>query len=166
MNCKVTSSDLKFLYRDLVFEEVLLYFNLAICLLYRHYIQVKLSIAVQNFSKYPNFWPFPFRRKASLVAKMVKSLPAMQETWVLSLIKEDLLKGMAIHSSTLAWRMPWTEEPGRLQSMGSQRLRHDWVTNTHTFRIIYRCSGLWDRQLRNPRGGKYGFMKAKPSHMT
>ena len=57
---------------------------------------------------------------------MVKNLPAMQETWVLSLIREDLLeKGMAIHSSILAWRIPWTEEPGRLQSMGSQRLRHD-----------------------------------------
>ena len=60
---------------------------------------------------------------------MVKNLPAMQETWALSLIREDLLeKGMAIHSSILAWRIPWTEEPGRLQSMGSQRLRHDLAT--------------------------------------
>jgi len=57
---------------------------------------------------------------------MVKNLPVMQETWVLSLIREDLLeKGMAIHSSILAWRIPWTEEPGRLQSTGSQRLGHD-----------------------------------------
>ena len=149
-----------------MFEEILLYLNLATCLLYRHYIHVKLNIAVQNFSKYPNFWPFPFRIKFSLVAQMVKNLPAMQETWALSLIREDLLeKGMAIHSSILAWRIPWTEEPGRLQSMGSQRLRHDWVTNTHTFRIRYRCSRLWDRKLRNPRGEKYGFMKAKSSHM-
>ena len=57
---------------------------------------------------------------------MVKNLPAMQETWVGSLVQEDSLeKGMATHSSVLAWRIPWTEEPGRLQSMGSQRVRHD-----------------------------------------
>ena len=50
---------------------------------------------------------------------MVKNLPAMQETWVRSLVQEDLLeKGMATHSSILAWRIPWTEEPGGLQSMG------------------------------------------------
>ena len=54
---------------------------------------------------------------------MVKNVPAMQETWVQSLGREDLLeKGMATHSSILAWRIPWTEE---LQSMGSQRVRHD-----------------------------------------
>ena len=54
---------------------------------------------------------------ASLVAQIVKNLPAMQETGVQSLGREDLLeKGMAIHSSILAWRIPWTEEPGRLYS--------------------------------------------------
>ena len=59
---------------------------------------------------------------ASLVAQMVKRLPAMQETWVQSLGWEDLLeKAMATHSSILAWKIPWTEEPDRLQSMGSQR---------------------------------------------
>ena len=53
---------------------------------------------------------------------MVKHLPTMQETWVQSLGQEDLLeKEMAIHSSILAWKIPWTEEPGRLQSMGSQK---------------------------------------------
>ena len=58
----------------------------------------------------------------SLVARMVKNLPAMQETWVTSLGQEDSLEeGMATHSSILAWRIPWTEEPGRLQSTGSQR---------------------------------------------
>ena len=63
---------------------------------------------------------------ASLVAQSVKSLPAMQETRVQFLGWKDLLeKEMAIHSSTLAWKIPWTEEPGRLQSMGSQRVRHD-----------------------------------------
>ena len=57
---------------------------------------------------------------------MVKNLPAMQETWVQSLGWEDPLeKGMATHCSILAWRIPWTEEPGGLQSMGSSRVRHD-----------------------------------------
>ena len=62
----------------------------------------------------------------SLVAQPVKRLLAMQETWVRSLGWEDLLeKEMAIHSSTLAWKIPWTEEPGGLQFMGSQRVGHD-----------------------------------------
>ena len=57
---------------------------------------------------------------------MVKNLPVMQETWVPSLDQEDPLeKGMATHSGILAWRIPWAEEPGRLQSMGSQRVGHD-----------------------------------------
>ena len=63
---------------------------------------------------------------ASLVAQTVKRLSTMRETWVQSLGREDPLeKEMAIHSSTLAWKIPWTEEPGRLQSMGSQRVPHD-----------------------------------------
>ena len=62
----------------------------------------------------------------SLVAKTVKHLPAMWETRVRSLGLEDPLeKEMATHSSTLAWKIPWTKEPGRLQSMGSQRLVHN-----------------------------------------
>ena len=62
---------------------------------------------------------------ASLVAEMVKNPPAMQETWVRSLGWEDpLVEGMATHSSMLAWRIPWTEEPGGLQSMGSRRVGH------------------------------------------
>ena len=63
--------------------------------------------------------------------KSIPNLPAMQETRVQFLGQEEPLeKGMAPHSSTLAWRIPWTEEPGRLQPMGSQRVGHDWVTNT------------------------------------
>ena len=63
---------------------------------------------------------------ASLVAQRLKRLPLMQETWVRSLSQEDPLeKEMATHSSILAWRIPWTEEPGGLQSTGSQRVRHD-----------------------------------------
>ena len=59
--------------------------------------------------------------QASLVAKMVKRLPAMRETWIRSLGQEDPLeKEVATHSSTLAWKIPWMEEPGRLPSMGSQ----------------------------------------------
>ena len=64
--------------------------------------------------------------EASLVAQIVKNLPAKWETWVPSLGWEDPLeKGMATHSSILAWRIPRTEEPGGLQSMGSQRVGHD-----------------------------------------
>ena len=64
--------------------------------------------------------------RASLVAQMVRRLSAMLETWVQSLGREDSLeKEMATHSSILAWKIPWTEEPGGLQSMGLQRVRHD-----------------------------------------
>ena len=63
---------------------------------------------------------------ASLVAQMVKNLPAMQEAWVRSLDWEDPQEeGMATHSSILTWRIPWTEEPGGLQSMGLQRIGYD-----------------------------------------
>ena len=65
-------------------------------------------------------------RGASLVAQMVKNLPAMQENWVQSLGQEDPLeKGMDTHSSILAWRIPWTDKPGRLQPVWLQRVRHD-----------------------------------------
>ena len=64
--------------------------------------------------------------KASLVAQRLKRLPGMWEIWVRSLGREDPLeKETATHSSTLAWRIQWREEPGRLQSMGSQRVGHD-----------------------------------------
>ena len=70
---------------------------------------------------------------ASLVAQRVKRLPAVQETRVRSLGWEDPLeKAMAPHSSTRAWKIPWTEEPGRLQSMGSQRVGHVWATSLHS----------------------------------
>ena len=63
---------------------------------------------------------------ASLVAQTVKNLPAMWETWIRSLGGEDSLeKGMAAHSSILAWRIPWTEEPGRLQSVRSERVGYN-----------------------------------------
>ena len=66
------------------------------------------------------------------MAQMVRNLPAMQDTQVWFLGQEDPLeKGMATYSSILAWRIPWAEEPGQLQSMGLQRVGHNWVTNTH-----------------------------------
>ena len=72
--------------------------------------------------KRPGAW---FPKGASLVTQKVKNLPAMQETRVQSLGREDPLeKGMAAHSGVLAWRIPWTEEPGGLQAIESQRIRH------------------------------------------
>ena len=77
------------------------------------YIYFYLSIYMQTYG-------------TSLVAQRLKCLPAMRETWVQSLGQENPLeKEMAPHSSILAWRIPWTEEPGGLQSTGSQRVGHD-----------------------------------------
>ena len=87
--------------------------------------------------------PFGGLYRASLVAQMVKILPVMQETQVRSLGREDSLeKGMAIHSSILAWRIPWTQDPGGLQSMGSQIVRHNRLTNTYTHNILSQFS-VW-----------------------
>ena len=73
------------------------------------------------------------KSRVSWVAQIVKNLPATWETWVQFLGQEDPLeKGLATHSSTLAWRIPRTMEPGGLQSRGSQRVGHDWVSNTTT----------------------------------
>ena len=91
----------------------------------------------------------PFFTRASLVAQMVKNPPAMQETWVRSLGWEDPLeKGTATHSSILVWRIPWTEEPGRLQSMRLQRVGHDWETFTSLFTGITFSSSFRDRHRR------------------
>ena len=80
----------------------------------------------------PQFVPLYNWWRASLVAQMVKNSPATRQTWVQSLGWEDLLeKGMATHSNILAWRIPWTEDPGGLQSMGSPTVGHDRATNTN-----------------------------------
>ena len=69
---------------------------------------------------------------------MVENLPAVQKTWVRSLGQEDPLeKGMATHSSILAWRIPWTEKPGQLQSMGLQRVKQDCATNSFTSLCVF-----------------------------
>ena len=95
------------------------------------------------------------KAKASLVAQMVKNPPAVQETWVQSLGWEDPLeKGMATHSNILAWRISWTEESGRLQFTGSQRVRHDWATSNtvclHVWFLKTSCpissSSTWELQ--------------------
>ena len=84
---------------------------------------------------------------STYVAQMVKHLSTMREIRVWALGWEDPLeKEMAIHSSTIAWKIPWTEEPGRLQSMRSQRVRHDWATSfsfslsfIYTYMYAYVC---------------------------
>ena len=83
------------------------------------------------------------------MAQVVKNLPAMQETQVRSLGWEDPLeKGMATYSRILAWRIPWTEESEGLQSMWSQKIGHDWVTNTFTLLLYLECEpyDLYDIQ--------------------
>ena len=84
-------------------------------------------------SHQPSFWDNWFQIFFP-VAQTVKNPPAMQETWVQSLGQKDSLEEeMTTQSNVLAWRIPWTEEPGGLQSMGSQRVGHNWETNTFTF---------------------------------
>ena len=79
----------------------------------------------------------------SLVAQRLKHMPVMQETQVWSLGREDPLeKEMAVHSSILAWRISWREEPGRLQSKGSQRVRHSWVTSLFFYNEEIVLSGI------------------------
>ena len=85
-----------------------------------------------------------FLNWASLVALVVKNLPAMQETWVWSLGWEDPLeKGMAAHSSILGWRIPWMEEPGGVQSTGSQSVIYSLGTNTFSFYVFIWLHQVW-----------------------
>ena len=72
------------------------------------------------------------------MAQTIKHLPTMQEKWFQSLGREDLLeKEMVTHSSILAWKIPWMEEPGRLQSKGLKRVRHEWMTSLSLFFSLY-----------------------------
>ena len=85
--------------------------------------------------------------RSSLVAQLIKNLTAMRETWVQSHGFEDPPeKGKATYSSILGWRIPWTEEPGALQSVGSQRVGHEWATTTNIMNIsCYSfCSSMLD----------------------
>ena len=88
----------------------------------------------------------------SLVAQTVKRLSAMQETRVRTLCWEDPLeKEMAAYSSILAWKIPWIMEPGRLPSMGSQRVGHDWVTSLSLSLVV------WWLSLQTPSAGRPEF---------
>ena len=107
---------------------------------------------------------FSYYLCASLVAQTVKRLPAMQEARVQSLGWEDPLeKEMATHSSTLAWKIPWTEEPGRLQSVGSQRVEHDWVTSlTLCAKSLQSCLTFCDPMDCSPPGSSvHGILQAR-----
>ena len=96
-----------------------------------------------------SFWDFP-------VTQTVKNLPAVQETRVRSLGREDpLAKGIAIHSSILDWTIPWTEEPGRLQSMGSQR----WTRLTQ-WTWVWANSGKWWRAGKSGSGAVHRVLKS------
>ena len=89
-------------------------------------------------------WTVFQSRMTSLVAQMAKRLPTMWETRVQSLGQKDPLeKEMATHSSSLAWKIPWTEKPGRLQSMGSQRVGHDWVKYIETINLEIYSNYQW-----------------------
>ena len=92
-----------------------------------------VSLPFHSFFFIPTFLTGEHQRlmkTVSLIAQAIKNLPDVQETRVLSLGREDFLeKEMATHSNILAWKIPWTEKPGGLKSMGLQRVRHDWTAN-------------------------------------
>ena len=129
--------------------------NLTLSIL-RHNAFWSKSLPYQFQEQWHGYFSYlPQRTRTSLVAQMVKHLSAMQETRVWALGWEDPLeKEMGVHSSILAWKIPWTAEPGRLPSMGSQRVGHDWATSlsTHqtptylrTFSLI--VSSAWNLSL-------------------
>ena len=121
-------SDLKFLTKNKVKCNYLWY----------GYLKMILPTGKRNWTYEGSTWGYNNRGECGLyscyylphLTQTVKHVPTMQETWVRSLGREDPLeKEMAPHSSILAWKIPWTEEPGRLQSMGSQRVGHNWATS-------------------------------------
>ena len=103
----------------------------------------KVWLKINNKHKWVIMWSLEGRHRASLVAQRLKRPPAMRKTWVWSLGQEDPLeKEMATHSSILAWRIPWTEEPGGLQSMGLQRVRHDWANSLSCYGKKMKSRGI------------------------
>ena len=105
-----------------------------------------ISSSVVPFSSCPQSLPtsksFPMSHHGlPLVVQVVKTRPAMQATRVQSLGQKDPLeKGMATHCSIIAWRIPWTEKLGGLQSIGSQRVKHNWSNLTHKINVDFDCS--------------------------
>ena len=127
------------------------FFSLLVCGLH-WFLNIELRIFVIIFMycsigfffflvmSFLGFWGFFLR--ASLLAQSIKNLPAVQETWVRSLGWEGPLETeMTTHSSILAWKISWTQEPGGLQSMGSQRVGHDWATNINTLHFWFLHQG-------------------------
>ena len=99
---------------------------------------------------------------ASQVAQRLKHLPAMRETWVRSLGQEDPLeKEMATHTSILAWKIPWMEEHGGLQSRGSQRVGHDWATSLHLYIYMTQTKVLMPKVLMLTIAGSNTTLKTK-----
>ena len=113
-----------------ILSHIYIYIYVSISNIYTEFSIYKY-IFIYYLYVYVNIW-------ASLVAQSVKNLPTVQETWVQSLSWADPLeKEMATHSTILAWKISWAEEPGGLQSMGSQGVGHDWVTNTYLLTYKY-----------------------------
>ena len=105
--------------------------------------------ASSGLSVAPLFTVSAYSVQASLGAPLYRIRLPMQETWVQSLGQEDPLeKEMATHSSILAWRIPWTEEPGGLQPTRSPRVWHDWATNTFTY-SAHLPSGCWPKTKKH-----------------
>ena len=106
-----------------------------------------LTKEITFFSPWPPNGKSQLIGKEPLVAQTVKNLPAVQENRVQSLgWKDPLEKGMAIHSSILARKIPWTEQPGGLQFLGSQRVRYDWAANTLTHSSILAWRIQWTEE--------------------
>ena len=107
-----------------LFSKIHIFIKFSISKLALNFLFLTFSFKICLISCFPIF-----SYRSTFVAKMLKNLPAIQEIQVQSLGWEDPLeKGMTTHSSILVWKIPWTEEPGELQSMGLQRVRHNWVT--------------------------------------
>ena len=103
----------------------------------RETLSINLVKSFRGIICFPNCKGILYFFFSIVMVQRIKNLPAMQETWIGSLDQKDPLdKGMATHSNILAWRIPWTKEPGRLQSMRSQRVIYDWAINTFIFIVV------------------------------
>ena len=113
-----------------------------------------ISLLSKGFSRVfssTTLWKHQLFGTMPSLAQRLKRLPAVQETWVWSLGGEDtLVKEMATHSSILAWRIPWMEEPGRLQSTGLQRVGHNWATSLHFRPSLWSNSNIHIWLLEKP----------------
>ena len=119
--------------------------KLWLCLLFLSCLHLKISLCQTGVFGVADSHPLQYE-DASLVAQTVNNLPAIQETRVWSLgLEGSLEKGMAIHSSILAWRIPWTEEPRGPQSLRLQRVRHNWTTkHAHRFLCWRKFNIAWN----------------------